>query len=232
MKKDIEQRFRDFDHFGLQRAALHESTGELSSYDNHPGDDGTELYEREKDIALNEHLEKEYNEIIEALQRIEQGTYGLCTVCGKEIDEDRLKAIPTAKTCKDHTVEQPLKHKRPIEEEVLMPPWNKFNFDNEDIVVTDAEDSYQDVARYGTSETPQDLESPTDSYSEMYVEPNEPIGYVEEFENFVGTDIEGKNITVYPTNAHKKFEQLLDENETMTIFGDLPPYEKDPYTEE
>ncbi len=31
--------------------------GELSSYDNHPADEGTDLYEREKDIALNEHSE-------------------------------------------------------------------------------------------------------------------------------------------------------------------------------
>ncbi|WP_044895424.1 TraR/DksA C4-type zinc finger protein [Bacillus alveayuensis] len=228
-KREIEQRLKDFDHFGLERGHPHESMGEISSYDNHPADDGTELYEREKDIALNEHLEKEYEEVMEALERINQGTYGICTVCGREIEEERLKAIPTAKTCKEHTVNQPIKNIRPVEEEVFMPPWGKFTFDDQNAVVSDAEDIFQDVAQYGTSDGPQDLEWPPDSYSEMYMEANEPIGYVEEFENFIGTDMEGKNVTIFPSNAHEKYERLLDENETMTIFGDLPSLEKEPY---
>jgi DnaK suppressor protein len=36
-------------------------------------------------------------EINEALQRIEDGTYGQCVRCGKPLDEERLKAMPTAK---------------------------------------------------------------------------------------------------------------------------------------
>jgi DnaK suppressor protein len=36
-------------------------------------------------------------EIDEALQRIDDGTYGRCVRCGKPIDEERLKAMPTAK---------------------------------------------------------------------------------------------------------------------------------------
>ena len=36
-------------------------------------------------------------EIDEALQRIDDGTYGQCIRCGKRIDEERLKAMPTAK---------------------------------------------------------------------------------------------------------------------------------------
>jgi DnaK suppressor protein len=36
-------------------------------------------------------------EIDEALQRIEDGTYGQCVRCGKPLDEERLKAMPTAK---------------------------------------------------------------------------------------------------------------------------------------
>ena len=37
------------------------------------------------------------DEIDEALQRIEDGTYGQCVRCGKPLDEERLKAMPTAK---------------------------------------------------------------------------------------------------------------------------------------
>jgi hypothetical protein len=64
------------------------------------------------------------------------------------------------------------------------------------------------------------------------MESEEPDGYVEEYENFVGTDIEGKEITVYPSNQHEQYEDMLDEEGLMTIFGDLPGYEKDPYTED
>ena len=48
-----------------------EASGELSSYDNHPGDLGTELFEREKDVALEIHEEDQLNEIEaeEALSR-------------------------------------------------------------------------------------------------------------------------------------------------------------------
>lgn len=37
------------------------------------------------------------DEIDEALQRIEDGTYGQCVRCGKPLDEERLKAMPTAR---------------------------------------------------------------------------------------------------------------------------------------
>ncbi len=47
-KRQIVQRLKQNDHFGLIRASVHDSVGELSNYDNHPADSGTELYEREK----------------------------------------------------------------------------------------------------------------------------------------------------------------------------------------
>lgn len=41
-------------------------------------------------------------EVLRALQRIENGVYGKCLVCGEEIDEDRLEAIPYAEKCRKH----------------------------------------------------------------------------------------------------------------------------------
>lgn len=38
----------------------------------------------------------------DALERIEDGTYGVCKVCGKDIEEERLEANPAANTCKAH----------------------------------------------------------------------------------------------------------------------------------
>lgn len=230
-KKETETEIKQNDHFGLEAGHYHESMGELSSIDNHPADEGTALYEREKDIALNDHIEKGLNDINYALEAIQNGTYGICEKCGKEIPIERLKALPTATYCVDHSPDQVVSQTRPIEEEILIPPFEKFVFDDEDSVAYDAEDSWQDVAEWGTSDSPSDLAFPPDSYSETYLDDDDNVGYVEDYENFIGTDIEGKNITVYPNNQHKKYERLLDEEDTMTIFGDLPPYEKHPYTE-
>lgn len=47
-------------------------------------------------------LEKAYNTTRAALARIEAGTYGVCEVCGVPIEEKRLHAAPTARTCIAH----------------------------------------------------------------------------------------------------------------------------------
>lgn len=83
------------DRFGLV-ASQKEAIGELSSYDNHPADLGTETYERGKDLALSEHAERELEEINAALHAMEEGTYGICKVCSMDIPYDRLLALPTA----------------------------------------------------------------------------------------------------------------------------------------
>ena len=47
-------------------------------------------------------LETRYNNIKKALDSINNGTYGVCLLCGKKIELDRLNANPAAKTCKEH----------------------------------------------------------------------------------------------------------------------------------
>ncbi|KIL73347.1 TraR/DksA C4-type zinc finger protein [Bacillus badius] len=232
-KGELEGRLKSNDHFGLERAHSHESMGELSSYDNHPADEGTELYEREKDIALNEHEENQLKEIVRALEAMDRGEYGHCEICGKEIPFERLEAIPATAYCIDHSQNQIISHDRPIEEGVLMPPFGKFDFDDsaDESMVFDAEDAWQEVAQWGTSESPSDFINPPGHYNDMYTEPEENIGYVEDYENFVGVDIEGRNITVYPNDQHERYEEELDEEEIMTTFGDLPAFEHDPYVE-
>ena len=73
-------------------------SGELTHYDQHPADQASETFEREKDLAILEGLEQEMAEIEAALQRIDEGTYGIDEVTGKPIDPQRLRAIPTART--------------------------------------------------------------------------------------------------------------------------------------
>lgn len=56
--------------------------------------------------ALVATLEHEYNSIVSALARIESNTFGNCEVCGNAIEENRLNANPTARTCIAHREEE------------------------------------------------------------------------------------------------------------------------------
>lgn|SRR5690606_22195910 len=73
-------------------------SGELTHYDQHPADHGSDLAEREKDLAILEGLENDLAEIEAALQRLDEGTYGIDEVTGEPIDPERLQAFPTART--------------------------------------------------------------------------------------------------------------------------------------
>ncbi|MGZ4155225.1 MAG: hypothetical protein ACXVQ0_12180 [Actinomycetota bacterium] len=75
-----------------------ESVSELSSYDQHPADMGSETFEREKDLSILDSLEAELTELEAALQRVEDGTYGIDEVTGEPIAPERLEAFPTART--------------------------------------------------------------------------------------------------------------------------------------
>ena len=55
---------------------------------------------RETNTAILADLEARYDTILDALSRIEKGTYGKCEVCGEKIEEERLEADPAATTCK------------------------------------------------------------------------------------------------------------------------------------
>lgn len=75
-----------------------EDVSELSDYDQHPADMGTETFEREKDLSILEQLEAELSELQAALERIDNGTYGVDEVTGAPIDPARLEALPAART--------------------------------------------------------------------------------------------------------------------------------------
>jgi RNA polymerase-binding transcription factor DksA len=62
-----------------------------------------EIESYEENTAVLKQLEIQYNEIKNALKRIEDGTYGKCEVGGEDIPEDRLEANPSAKTCIEHS---------------------------------------------------------------------------------------------------------------------------------
>ncbi|PLR97689.1 TraR/DksA C4-type zinc finger protein [Bacillus sp. T33-2] len=235
MKKDFEGTFDVNDHFNLNSSLNRETSIELSAYDNHPGDEGTELFEREKDLALNQHLAFRIENADRAIQAIDNGTYGKCEECGEEIPLERLQAVPETTFCIKHTPERTIPPNRPIEEGVLLPPFGKWDKDEKDEnVVTDAEDFWQAVASFGTSETASDFfyTDGRDHRNDWYIEAEDKIGYVEAYENFAANDMYGNEVVVYPNVQHLQYEEQLDEEGLMTPFGDLPAFEHDPYTEE
>jgi DnaK suppressor protein len=73
-----------------------EESGELADYDQHPADQGSEVLEQEMDETKRTILEDERKLVEQALQRLEDGTYGYSVESGEEIPADRLKAQPEA----------------------------------------------------------------------------------------------------------------------------------------
>jgi DnaK suppressor protein len=56
----------------------------------------------EEKVATLAALETQYNDIVRALGKIENGTYGVCEIGGEAIEEARLNANPSARTCMEH----------------------------------------------------------------------------------------------------------------------------------
>lgn len=105
------QHYRDL--LTTERARVAESTESLdesnsigqtdeteeNGLETHPGDQGTDTFLRERDMALGEHEHHVLDEIDAALARLDAGTYGSCNGCGGEIPAERLDALPWASTC-------------------------------------------------------------------------------------------------------------------------------------
>jgi RNA polymerase-binding transcription factor DksA len=70
-----------------------------SADENEVADKFEELEENK--IILSK-LAPQYKDVKEALERIEEGTYGICEISGEVIEKERLEANPSAKTCKKH----------------------------------------------------------------------------------------------------------------------------------
>ncbi|MEO0086482.1 MAG: TraR/DksA family transcriptional regulator [candidate division WOR-3 bacterium] len=78
-----------------------EATGELSTYRTHIADLGSDTYQKEIAAYLTTQETQILMKIDKALRKIEEGIYGKCEKCNKEIDEGRLEAIPYAELCID-----------------------------------------------------------------------------------------------------------------------------------
>jgi DnaK suppressor protein len=76
-----------------------------------PNDRATQESDRNFELRIRDRERRLINKIREALERIEQGTFGICEMCGDEISEARLKARPVTTLCIDCKIEQEKKEK-------------------------------------------------------------------------------------------------------------------------
>jgi RNA polymerase-binding transcription factor DksA len=78
-----------------------EKATEISTYEDHAADLASETFEREKYLALEGNIQDLLEKVNRALEKIEEGTYGLCDYCGNPINEKRMDALPWASLCRD-----------------------------------------------------------------------------------------------------------------------------------
>ena len=84
----------------LEDEAVRKGKDEAATLDiSNFADLGTDNYEQEFDLGMLEHQGHTLREMDEALERIDNGTYGVCQNCGKSIPKGRLMAKPHAKFC-------------------------------------------------------------------------------------------------------------------------------------
>ena len=77
--------------------------GEIDlEFDDDFADRGLVAGEQGENRVLAEHLQAQLRHVETALARLDDGTYGTCSVCGEAISERRLEALPSTDRCIDH----------------------------------------------------------------------------------------------------------------------------------
>jgi len=93
------QRVAELIEIEAQRRISLTATSDQEGYGNHPGDEGSETFEKEKSLAMQGNLQVILDEVDAALRKFEAGTYGKCEECGKEIPYERMEARPQSTMC-------------------------------------------------------------------------------------------------------------------------------------
>lgn len=111
-----------------------------------------------------------------------------------QVDIDLATGINNGTQASDEYARQrPGDSQRPIEELSLEPPFGRTFRDGDDYAAYDGEDAWQDVARFGTANTPQDV-PPAVEYGEVYVDADEDRGIVSEVDAL--QDLGGLGVSV------------------------------------
>ncbi len=97
-KGRLEQELRDIGHEDPKKKGHFEATYPESG-SNSEDDNAQEIAEYADDLSIETRLESELKDVMKALGAVEEGKYGICKYCGKEIDEKRLEARPASSSC-------------------------------------------------------------------------------------------------------------------------------------
>ena len=100
-RRELFQNVFEMEGETLKKSRL-DASGDLSSMPIHMADIGTDNYEQEFALGLMDGERRILHEIDDALQRIEDGTYGICEGTGEPISMARLKAQPWARYCVEY----------------------------------------------------------------------------------------------------------------------------------
>ena len=98
-RQRLEQLLTELDDSTRTLAGENGDTGELSRLDQHPAEAASELTEMERDDAIQTIVAGQREQVVEALARLDAGTFGRCVDCGMDLPEERLDARPEAARC-------------------------------------------------------------------------------------------------------------------------------------
>lgn len=104
LRKRLEERRAEIESDMSYMAAEMRSIGvdqdeENGSLGNHIADDGSNVAEAERIVTVSEDLQQILVQVNSALERMNEGKYGVCQRCGKPIAEERLEAFPYVAYC-------------------------------------------------------------------------------------------------------------------------------------
>ena len=94
MQEDLQRR--------LGRFTATPERGSALGFGKRVGDGTIEAVDRLNQIGVGRQLESRLERVDRALEKLDEGTYGICDVCGEQIDPRRLRAAPESSTCVTH----------------------------------------------------------------------------------------------------------------------------------
>lgn len=171
-----------------------DSSGELSSYDNHPAELGSQVFDFSHNLGLKINELYRIKEIDAALEKLEKGSYGICEFCGKQIARERLEVRPQARLCIDCENSRNMKleylmKERPVEEKVIGTPFGHKYLNQQDDDEHEGLDYLNDLMKYGSASTPQDMGGYED-YEEFYTNKVDSQGIVDRMDNISNEEYE------------------------------------------
>ncbi len=98
-RKRLEEMRDDLDRSIAVLKGEHPADDVTSGYPADPADAGANLSEADRTLAVLEAAQHQRSRVLDAIDRVADGKYGMCTECGRPVPEGRLEARPEAARC-------------------------------------------------------------------------------------------------------------------------------------